>query len=64
MIIRVLRPLRPLPRLRSSRPRAAASDRVLPLPARTKLRLSLTFPLLDFLVCPVSYFLSGSLRVP
>jgi hypothetical protein len=47
-----LRP-RPPPHLRSPRPRAAASDRVLPLLVHTKLHLSLMLPLLIF-VYPVS----------
>ena len=62
MIIRVLlrvAPRRARTRLRSPRPRAAASDRAPSLPSRTKLHLSLTPPLsltlpLAFLMRPVS----------
>lgn len=42
-------------RLRSLRPHAAASDRVLSLTARTKLPLSLRLPPLIFLVLPVGF---------
>jgi hypothetical protein len=58
MIIRVLlrvAPRRARTRLRSHRPRAAASDRAPSLPSRTKLQLSLTLTLLlAFLMRPVS----------
>ena len=58
MIIRVLlrvAPRRARTRLRSPRPRAAASDRAPSLPSRTKLQLSLTLTLLlAFLMRPVS----------
>jgi hypothetical protein len=68
MIICVSRhedPLRSLARLRSPRPRAAASDRVLPLLVHTKLHLLLMLPLLIvFLVYPVSYPLLGWYRGP
>lgn len=68
MIICVSRheaPLRPPPRLRSPRPRAAASDRVLPLPFHTKLHLPLMLPLLlDLIVYRVSSPFLSLYRVP
>lgn len=68
MIICVSRqevPLRPPQRLRSPRPRAAVSDRVLPHPFHTKLHLSLMLRLLlGLIVYPVSSLFLGLYRVP
>ena len=67
MIICVSRheaPPRPLLRLRSPRPRAAASDRVLPLLFHTKLHSSPMLPLfIVFLLYPVSSIFLGWYRV-